>query len=76
MRRRLVVFALALAMAFGSMVGVAAATGEGDGGAKCNNGVGNGPDCRPGKARFNNDDAGGVPGAPGSRGGPASGNAY
>ena len=74
MKRRLVVFALALAMAFGSMIGVAAATDEGGG--KCNNGVGNGADCRPGKARFNNDDAGGVPGDPGSRGGPASGNAY
>lgn len=75
MKKRLVVFALALGMAFGSMVGVAAATYDDEPG-KCNNGVGNGADCRPGKARFNNDDAGGVPGAPGSRGGPASGNAY
>ena len=68
-------------MAFGSTVGVAAATGDPTPlptteDVKCNNGVGNGADCRPGKAHFNNDDAGGVPGAPGARGGPRSGNAY
>jgi len=44
--------------------------------AKCDNGVGNGPDCRPGRARFNNDDVGGVPGAPGARGGGADGTEY
>lgn len=66
-------------MAFGSMIGVASATDtppDPEPRAHCNNGVGNGPDCRPGKARFNNDDNGGVPGDPGSRGGPRSGNAY
>jgi hypothetical protein len=44
--------------------------------AHCDNGVGNGPDCRPGRARFNNDDVGGVPGAPGARGGGAQGTEY
>ena len=37
--------------------------------AHCDNGVGNGADCRPGMARFNNDDVGGVPGDPGAKGG-------
>jgi len=31
----------------------------------CDNGVGNGPDCRPGRARCSNDDLGGTPGSPG-----------
>lgn len=79
-------------MAFGSTVGVAAATGDPTPlptteDVKCNNGVGNGADCRPGKAHFNNDDGYNqynykewqppfVPGDPGARGGPRSGNAY
>lgn len=42
---------------------------------KCNNGVGNGPDCLPpgieknGKTFLDNDDNGGIPGAPQNRGG-------
>ena len=56
-------------MAFGMTVGVAAADPPE---ATCDNGVGNGPDCRPGRARFNNDDVGGVPGNPGARGGGAA----
>jgi hypothetical protein len=73
-KRRLAILAVGTAMAFGSTVGVASATYDTP--QHCNNGVGNGADCRPGKAHFNNDDGTGVPGAPGSRGGPASGNAY
>jgi len=67
MKRRLAVLAVATALALGSTVGVAAACDpEPPVKEKCNNGVGNGPDCRPGKAHFNNDDAGGIPGAPGA----------
>jgi len=44
--------------------------------AHCNNGVGNGADCRPGRARFANDDFGGAPGAPGAKGGGAAGTQY
>ena len=42
---------------------------------KCNNGVGNGPDCLPpgieknGKTYLDNDDHGGIPGAPQNQGG-------
>jgi hypothetical protein len=66
-RRRIAVVMFTAALAFGGSIGAAAATDcppppkE-----KCNNGVGNGADCRPGKAHFNNDDAGGVPSAPGA----------
>ena len=36
--------------------------------AHCDNGVGNGPDCRPGRARYANDDPAGTgPGNPGAR---------
>ena len=88
MKRRLAVLAVATALALGSTVGVAAACDpEPPVKEKCNNGVGNGPDCRPGKAHFNNDDGDTqfeykewlppfVPGDPGARGGPRSGNAY
>jgi hypothetical protein len=44
--------------------------------AHCNNGVGNGADCRPGRARYSNDDHGGLPGKPGARGGGAAGTEY
>lgn len=43
---------------------------------RCNNGVGNGPDCLPpglqknGKSFLDNDDNGGIPGNPQNRGGP------
>jgi hypothetical protein len=84
MKRRFAVLAVTTAIAFGSTIGIAAATdtpSETETREKCNNGVGNGPDCRPGKARFNNDDnptAGmGIPGDPGSRWGGHHGvNAY
>ena len=50
-------------------------------GSHCDNGVGNGSDCRPGKAYFNNDDEGGTPhvgtpGDPGSQHGYKGGNSY
>jgi hypothetical protein len=81
-KRRLAILAVGTALAFGSTIGMALATDcpvpppE-----RCNNGVGNGPDCRPGKAHFNNDDVEpfnvhGVPGDPGSKGGHSGGNAY
>jgi hypothetical protein len=82
MKRRFAVLAVTTAIAFGSTIGMAAATGGGTPPeVRCNNGVGNGPDCRPGQAHFNNDDeipflSNGVPGAPGSRGGHGGGNAY
>jgi hypothetical protein len=44
-------------------------------GSNCNNGVGNGPDCLPpgleqnGRGDLDNDDNGGVPGAPQNQGG-------
>jgi hypothetical protein len=72
-------------MAFGSTIGMASATydtPDPEPKVHCNNGVGNGPDCRPGKAHFNNDDgplpfeSDGVPGNPGSKGGHSGGNAY
>jgi uncharacterized membrane protein len=66
MKRRLAVLAVTTALALGATVGVAAACDEPPVKEKCNNGVGNGPDCRPGKAHFNNDDTIGVPGAPGA----------
>jgi hypothetical protein len=86
MKKRFAILAVVTALAFGSTMGMALATGDGPP-QRCNNGVGNGPDCRPGQAHFNNDDGDtdgwinipylGVPGAPGSRGGHASpNNAY
>lgn len=72
MKRRLAVLVVATAMAFGSMVGIAAANH----GAHCDNGVGNGPDCRPGRATFSNDDHGGTTGNPGALGGGAGGTEY
>jgi hypothetical protein len=79
MKKRLAVLAVTTALAFGSTIGVASATYEEP--MRCNNGVGNGPDCRPGKAHFNNDDVEpfdthGVPGSPGSKGGHNGFNAY
>ena len=85
MKRRLAVLAVTTALAFGSTIGVASATGDTppdpEPKVHCNNGVGNGPDCRPGKAHFNNDDVEpfdteGRPGSPGSRGGHNGFNAY
>jgi hypothetical protein len=84
MKRRFAVLAVTTAMAFGSTIGIAAATEvppEQEPRGHYNNGVGNGPDCRPGKARFNNDDnptaGSGIPGDPGSwKGGHHGVNAY
>jgi hypothetical protein len=78
-KRRLAILAVGTAMAFGSTVGAASATYDTP--QHCNNGVGNGADCRPGKAHFNNDDnptvGFGVPGDPGSmKGGRGGVNAY
>ncbi len=42
---------------------VVSADHPGDG--HCDNGVGNGADCRPGSAHFSNDDHGGTIGSPG-----------
>ena len=82
-KRRLAVLVVGTAMAFGSTMGMAFATDcePPPPPTHCNNGVGNGPDCRPGKAHFNNDDevpfeSHGVPGDPGSKGGHSGGNAY
>ncbi len=80
MKKRFAVLAVATALAFGSTIGAASATG-GEPPRDCNNGVGNGADCRSGKAHFNNDDetpfpSFGVPGSPGAKGGHSGGNAY
>jgi hypothetical protein len=83
-KRRLAVLVVGTAMAFGSTMGMALATECEEPPpppTHCNNGVGNGADCRPGKAHFNNDDSEpfesyGVPGDPGSKGGHSGGNAY
>ena len=66
MRRRIAVVAVTAALALGATIGTAVACEPPPTKEKCNNGVGNGPDCRPGKAHFNNDDAGGIPSAPGA----------
>ena len=84
MKKRLAVLAVTTALAFGSTIGIAAATDtppDPEPREHCNNGVGNGPDCRPGKAHFNNDDnplvGTGMPGDPGSmKGGRGGANAY
>lgn len=87
MKKRLAVLAVTTALAFGSTIGIASATNGGgppepQPREHCDNGVGNGSDnCRPGNARFNNDDelpppGFGVPGNPGSKGGYVGGNAY
>jgi hypothetical protein len=82
-KRRLAVLAVGTALAFGSTMGMALATDcdPPPPPTHCNNGVGNGPDCRPGLAHFNNDDNPtvglGVPGDPGSmKGGRGGVNAY
>jgi hypothetical protein len=55
---------------------VPALAGHGSYQQKCNNGVGNGPDCKPpgleknGKDYLDNDDKWGTPGNPQNRGGP------
>jgi hypothetical protein len=79
MKKRFAILAVTTALAFGSTIGMAAATDDPP--QRCNNGVGNGVDCRPGKAHFNNDDNPtvglGVPGDPGSmKGGRGGVNAY
>ena len=82
MKRRLAVLVVGTAMAFGSTMGMALATCDPETPPpRCNNGVGNGVDCRPGKAHFNNDDnptvGHGIPGDPGSmKGGRGGVNAY
>ena len=56
---------LAVVLVAGTLAAIPAVASGNHGGSHCNNGVGNGPDCRPGRAQFSNDDHGGSIGSPG-----------